>query len=543
MRILSVATAIVLCSTRAFSQPAEASPKFDVADVHVSAATFNSGFRGGILRGGRYEVRNATVLDLIKLAYNVDADQVGRRPPWADADRGDKVIGGPSWLDADRFDIIARSPVSTPPETVRAMLRALLVDRFDLAVHQAEKPFLVYALKSGPQLRIKKSAGSDSTGCRRDPPNASADDPEHAIVCRNVSMASVVAFLPNIATQYFDHPLVDKTGLEGTWDFDLRWSDRGAPGSSGISVFNAIEKQLGLKLELQKVPLAVIAVDHVNRRPTENSPGALQSLSEGSAAFEVADVKPSAPDSTLRGFRSQPGGRVTVQGVTLMRLIEVAWDEPQEMIVGAPKWLDNDRFDIIAKAPAEAAPAGQALDFEALRPMIRSLLTDRFKLVTHNEVQPVPVYALTSRKGEPRLKKADLTVRSECRFAPLPPGAGINSPLTSGYVCQNTTMAQLAEKIRGWAGTYITRTVVDLTGIAGGWDFVLRWTPARNVPGLAGRGGDPQPPGALGPSTDPTSGVTVFEAIDRQLGLKLEVQKHPMPVLVIDHVEQKPTEN
>src|SRR5438094_651160 len=89
---------------------------FEIADVHVSAPTrFPSG--RALLRGGRFEMRTATMVDLIRTAYGVDAD---------------RVLGGPSWLEMDRFDVIAKSPSKPNPETLKTMLQALLADRFKL---------------------------------------------------------------------------------------------------------------------------------------------------------------------------------------------------------------------------------------------------------------------------------------------------------------------------------------------------------------------------------------------------------------------------
>lgn len=98
-------------------------PRFEAADVHLSPPANNpyNYASGGVLRGERYDLRKATMLDLIKTAWNVDADT---------------VFGGPNWLEFDRFDIYAKAPLDTPPETVRLMLQALLRDRFGLVIHE-----------------------------------------------------------------------------------------------------------------------------------------------------------------------------------------------------------------------------------------------------------------------------------------------------------------------------------------------------------------------------------------------------------------------
>jgi hypothetical protein len=93
---------------------------FEAADVRAAAPNpAPHGMHGGILRGNRYEIRNATMLDLIRTAYSVD---------------GEEVVGGPSWLELHRFDITALAPSKTPPATLRAMLRSVLVDRFKAVI-------------------------------------------------------------------------------------------------------------------------------------------------------------------------------------------------------------------------------------------------------------------------------------------------------------------------------------------------------------------------------------------------------------------------
>jgi uncharacterized protein (TIGR03435 family) len=111
--------------------------------------------------------------------------------------------------------------------------------------------------------------------------------------------------------------------------------------------------------------------------------------------------------------------------------------------------------------------------------------------------------------------------------------------------CQNVTMAQFAEKLENTAPG-LNWPILDATKLEGGWDFVLTFSqinPAMAM-AMAGRGGDAGQPGAAVPTAaDPSGAFTIFEAMEKQLGLKLEQQKRSMPVVVIDHIEQKPTEN
>jgi uncharacterized protein (TIGR03435 family) len=354
-------------------------------------------------------------------------------------------------------------------------------------------------------------------------------------------MATLADLLFRVLTTSFENPVMDMTGLEGGWDFDLKASYRGAQGSSDISIFNAVERQLGLKLERRKIEKPVVVVERINRKPRENPPGAAENLPPRPREFEVAVLRPTDPGATNPGFRVLPGGKVELRGIPLQTLIIVAWDITPDMVVGAPNWLARERFDIVAQAPAGVAPADRPMDFDVLRLMLRALLMQRFKMATHTETRPVEVFVLTAGNRAPKLEKADGAARAGCRWAPPPPDR--NSPLTSGMACRNLTMAQLPATLRAWATAYITRPVVDQTGIEGGWDFLLRWSPARNIPGQLPGGAAGPSSGAPGPAADPTGGMTIFEALDRQLGLKLEIKKHPMPVLVIDHVEEKPTEN
>jgi uncharacterized protein (TIGR03435 family) len=146
--------------------------------------------------------------------------------------------------------------------------------------------------------------------------------------------------------------------------------------------------------------------------------------------------------------------------------------------------------------------------------------------------------------AKPKMKKADPNSRTSCKFEATPPGS---APGTQVYSCQNITMAQFAERLQGMAPD-LSWPVADATGIEGGWDLTLNYSRSAgmNTGMPAGaRGGDAggAGPAAMPSAPEPNSGYTIFEAMEKQLGLKLEKQKRNMPVVVIDHMEQKPTEN
>ena len=148
LRRLICAAIAALIAGIAFGQPDDSNLKFDAADIHSSPAVApgsgNQFMRGGFYRGGRYEVRTATMVDLVRTAYNVDPD---------------KVTGGPAWMDKDQFDVIAKAPADSTPEKLQAMLRNLLAERFGLVVHNDTKPLPAYALTQGKKVLLKAAGG------------------------------------------------------------------------------------------------------------------------------------------------------------------------------------------------------------------------------------------------------------------------------------------------------------------------------------------------------------------------------------------------
>jgi len=507
------------------AQSAEPAPAFDLADIHASAKANNPYMSGGTLRGGRYDVRNATMLNLIQLAYSVDDTS--------------KIVGGPNWLNTDRFDIAAKAPPATPQETLKLMLQALLAERFKLVVHMDNRPVQAFVLSLGQgKPKMKESDGSGEPGCQGQPQNPAQSRTAGAIAyiavsCHNLTMEAFAQQLRGMASGYVTDLSVDRTGLKGAWDFDLKWTGRGQlalAGSEGISVFDAVDKQLGLKLEPQKVTLPIIVVDSANQKPTDNPPGVTSKLPPPPPAeFEVATIRPSLPDAQQNG-RVQ-NGRLDLQGWPLKSLITAAWNINNDaLLAGMPKFAESARFDVTAKA------SSAEIDDDDLFLMMRALLVDRFKMKIHTETRTVPVYTLTAAK--PKMQKADPSNRSECKNGPGPDGKDprIASPVLNRLVtCYNTTMPQLVIQFQSFAGGYFQDAVVDATGLTDAYDFTLSFSGVNLFRG-GGRGGDAA-------ASEPNGALSLYDAVNKQLGLKLEPQKRPMPVLVIDHLEEKPTDN
>jgi uncharacterized protein (TIGR03435 family) len=255
---IGLASLIVFLPCAGFTQTASPLPEFEVADVRVN----NSGqmaVQGGILPGGQVSVRNIPMRELIVQAYKA----------------GD-VEGGPNWLNSERFDIVAKAPPSTSEDTLRFMLQTLLIERFKLAIHREQKIMPVYALVAGKGgFKLEPAAGSGEPKCH---PGEGIEGLNHT-VCTNFTMADLAGWLPTrIAPSFIDRPVVDLTGLKEAYDIKLDWVPRPLAGGvedsadapAGATVFDALDKQLGLKLEQRRLPMPVIVVDHIERAPVGN---------------------------------------------------------------------------------------------------------------------------------------------------------------------------------------------------------------------------------------------------------------------------------
>ena len=269
----------------------------------------------------------------------------------------------------------------------------------------------------------------------------------------------------------------------------------------------------------------------------------LAAAQNGAVQFGAASVKSNRAGGVTApfgiGFLS--GGRFTATNVTLQRLIAVAYGShqllPTSRMVGGPGWIATDRFDVLAKT--DDPDAAREVDGVPRRfLMLRTLLADRFRLVVHNESRALPIYALviarSDKKLGPRLRASTIDcAESRARAdatAPPPPPRPDERPSCSidvrGYslVGGGVTMSQLANALSDRAD----RVVVDRTSLTGTFDLDLAWTPSASA-------SQSVPPGVQ--ATDSSALVSIFTALQEQLGLKLESTKGPVDVLVIDHAE------
>jgi uncharacterized protein (TIGR03435 family) len=232
----------------------------------------------------------------------------------------------------------------------------------------------------------------------------------------------------------------------------------------------------------------------------------LQFLAQPLPAFEVASVKLHKPEPGP--FRVSTGGevgRINYSNVTLKACIREAYGLRPYQVAGGPGWLNDDRFDIIAKAPGPASKAQLML-------MLKSLLADRFHLTFHVETKEMPVYSLVvARKG---LRLHEATDEAG--------GTQIGGDAAHPFTARNISMAQFAGSLS--RVREVDRPVLDATGLKGLFDLTLDFA-----------ADDPT-------STDTAAGPSIFTALQEQLGLKLEPTRGPVEILVVDHAE-KPSQN
>lgn len=251
-------------------------------------------------------------------------------------------------------------------------------------------------------------------------------------------------------------------------------------------------------------------------------------------AFEVASIKPNDGTTPEQRIGLQPGGRLTVTNMPVRTLITFAYQLQPHQLVGAPSWVNDDRFDITARVDED--PAEQRAPGQPDRAMLamRTLLEERFRLVAHRETQALDVFAMVLVKpGQPgpMLTPAANDCSPEAmaarRAAPPDPQkpffCGLRGIGGGKTAMTGMPLSFYARTLANQVG----RFVIDRTGLEGRWDFELTAAP---VP----------PPGQPfdAAASDPDAPPHLFTALREQLGIKLEPTKDDVEVLVIDRVEK-----
>jgi uncharacterized protein (TIGR03435 family) len=247
---------------------AQADLEFEVASVRASNP--DQGFINAVTpslnadANHRLTFVQVTLRDLIMLAYSVGARQI----------QGPSFLNGMPNAPADRFDIAAKVPAGATRDQVPVMLRALLADRFHLSFHRENKTMQTYALevaKGGPKVKESPAGATGEARCVRS--FAEREGATLAAVCSRMTSADIAQQVQALAPGYFrEGPVVDASGLKGVYDFKLEWITNGEAnsGSPGPTMFNAVQDQLGLKLERRQQPVEILVIDKLDRTPTEN---------------------------------------------------------------------------------------------------------------------------------------------------------------------------------------------------------------------------------------------------------------------------------
>ena len=230
--------------------------------------------------------------------------------------------------------------------------------------------------------------------------------------------------------------------------------------------------------------------------------------------FEVASLKLSRSDERGGGIRpAGEGWRYEAVNCPLKLMIQVAYRVKAEQIVGAPGWLDSDRFDMNAKAERQS-------NSDELHIMLMNLLADRFHLRFHKETKEMSIYALTVDKSGTKMTPHEVGNAGEVWIE-----QSVENMVKVKMKATFAPMDYFAFRL----SQMMDRPTVDMTNLKGGYDFALEYT--RDLPmGIS-------PNAQLNGAPIDTSGPNVFEAVKRQLGLELHPQRGAADVIVIDHIE------
>ena len=251
-------------------------------------------------------------------------------------------------------------------------------------------------------------------------------------------------------------------------------------------------------------------------------------------AFEVASIKPAAPptDGRMIVRMGNDLGRINYTNVSLRNVMMRAYKVKEPQIV-TPDWMNTERFDIVAKLPDGATN-------DQVPQMLQALLADRFKMTIHREQKVMPVYVLVPAKGGVKLQPTEET--GNMRVMMSPRGRRLTGKVS---------LAQLADML----SNFMDRPVIDKTETKGNFDIDFEWSGDE---GGGMRMGGMMGPGGLGPMGPPPGAPPVrkdeaaapgadapslFTAIQEKMGLRLDPQKAPVDLIVVDHAEKLPTEN
>ena len=228
--------------------------------------------------------------------------------------------------------------------------------------------------------------------------------------------------------------------------------------------------------------------------------------------FEAAAIRRNTAGAGGPELITEEGGMLSVRNFSVRTLVRLGWHLREVEVLGGPAWMDSEGYDVQAKGNPSATDA-------QLRLMVQALLAERFQLVIHREMRELPVYAMIVGKNGPKIHESDANSRPDVKTT------------ASRITAQKVRLSILAQLL----SPMLDRPVLDRTGLDGRYDFDLQWSADGELATAKDAGA--RAPGALD-----AAGASIFTAIQEQLGLRLETQKGPAEVLVVDRVE-RPSEN
>jgi bla regulator protein BlaR1 len=516
---------------------------FKVSSVQPSRP--GDGNTGVGIAPGRITLANWTVKGLLLYAYNLEP------------------VGGPGWVDSQKYDVdlrvndalayesgrlietnvAGRFPPGLRHDQLRSMLQSLLADEFKLRFTRETRQVPIYALvlaKDGPKLHQAKAGDTYAHGILGLDGLAVGPHRGTGQNGRFTAQALPMSTVAQVLSEELHRTVRDETGLTGEYDFALEWTPiksdaateeqqgSGSMSSESVrpSIFTAIQEQLGLKLESRETTVEVLVIDHAEE-PAESQS---QSTTPIVPAFESASIKPNTGEP-MAGFTivGKPFNaimwqrdRLMATNFTLHALLRVAYGIQDDQISGGPDWFNSEGFDVEAKIGKSTIDEMQkhrrVYGVSGRTLMLQQLLSDRFKLLLHRETRDLPVFALVITQNGPKIHSArpgdTYADGLKCIGGRPCGGHQILESETNKVVGQGIPLSNLVELLSEKLGG---RIVLDKTGLTGDYDFTLRLAPE------AGQ-------------------AAILTAVEEQLGLKLEPQKAPTEVLVIDHAE-KPLQN
>ena len=266
--------------------------------------------------------------------------------------------------------------------------------------------------------------------------------------------------------------------------------------------------------------LPIAAQERIAAGPPPNGP-----------TFDVVSIKRATDIRSRRSVGEEPGGKFVLSGMAIAPVIRTAYPADTSDLIGAPDWVNAEIYDLTAQA-------GREVPREQMEAMLRAMLAEKFKLVVHYEMQERPVYAMVIARADgrlgPNIRKSELdcdAIQAAWRAGsrdPVPP-AGNGAPACGMSMRGTQGMEVLLggrplSTLASSFGSATGRVVVDKTGLQGNYEVTLNYMP--------------QPKADAPPDAPPN----IFTALQEQLGLKLEPDRAPLKILVIDGIE-RPTDN